>query len=217
MLKAIFIDHMGTLVYEESEYLKTLIEKCVNHSMEKDPQKIINTWYQTHDKLLKEYNGENYKKEYDIVLEAFEIMKEKIQLQGDSKEYCDLLTQHWMHTPAYDDTYDFFEQCPLPIYIITNNDTHYVEESMKNLELEPKGIISSEMTHYYKPAKEMFEKALELTKLHADEAVYIGDSLNKDMEAARSVGMRAFLIGNEKTDDLQITVLESLLDVFQYL
>lgn len=217
MLKAIFIDHMGTLVYEQSEYLESLIQKCVDHSIEKDPQKIAEMWYQKHDELLKQYNGENYKKEYDIALEAFDAIKEEIQLEGDSHEYCDLLTQHWMHTPAYDDTYDFFAQCPLPIYIITNNDTYYVEESMKNLELKPKGIISSETTHYYKPAKEMFEKALKITKLNANEAVYIGDSLNKDMEAAKSVGMRAFLISKEKTDDPQVTVLESLLDVFEYL
>ena len=197
MLKAIFIDHMGTLVYEQSEYLEALLKKCVEHSDEKDPQKIADLWQKKHDALLKKYNGENFKKEYD--------------------EYCDLLVQHWLHTPAYDDAYDFFEQCPLPIYIITNNDTCYVEESMKLLELKPKGIISSETTHYYKPAKEMFEKALAITKLNADEAIYIGDSLNKDMEAAKAVGIRAFLIGKEKTDDPDIQSLESLLDVFQYL
>lgn len=217
MLKAIFIDHMGTLVHEESEYIDALIQKCVENSDNKDPKKIATMWYQKHDELLKQYNGENYKKEYDIALEVFEFMKDELQISGDSHEYCELLTQHWIHTPAYDDSYDFFEQCPLPIYIITNNDTYYVQESMKNLELEPKGIITSEMTHYYKPAKEMFEKALEITKLKADEAIYIGDSLNKDMEAAKSVGMRAFLIGQSHTDDPHITTLESLLDVFQYL
>ncbi|MFR7592699.1 MAG: HAD family hydrolase [Longibaculum sp.] len=217
MLKAIFIDHMGTLVYEQSEYLEELLKKCVENSTEKNPQKIAEMWALKHDEILKNCNGENYKKEYDIALEAFEDIKEKIHLQGDSCEYVDMLTKHWENTPAYDDSYDFFEQCPLPIYIVTNNDTCYVEESMKNLQLKPKGIISSEMTHYYKPAKEMFEKALELTHLKANEVVYIGDSLNKDMEAAKSVGMRAFLVGQQKVDDPQVTTIETLLDVFQYL
>lgn len=217
MLKAIFVDHMGTLVYEQSEYLEALIKKCVTNSSEKNPQTIANIWSQKHDELLNKYSGENYKKEYSIALEAFESLQKDIHLQGDSHDYVNMLTEHWMHTPAYDDSYDFFEQCPLPIYIITNNDTYYVEESMKNLELKPKGIISSEMTHYYKPAKEMFEKALEMTKLNPDETIYIGDSYNKDMQAAKAVGMRAFLIGKQNIDDPQVTVLESLLDVFQYL
>lgn len=217
MLKAIFIDHMGTLVYEQSEWLTKLMDVCVENSKEKDAQKIGELWYQKHDELIAQYNGENYKKEYDIALETFEKIKDEIGLEGDSHQYCDLLVQHWIHTPAYDDSYDFFEQCPLPIYIITNNDLTYVEESMKNLELEPKAIISSETTHYYKPAKEMFEKALEITKLKADEAVYIGDSYNKDMQSAKSVGMRAFLIGHKDIDDPEITCIDTLLDVFEYL
>lgn len=217
MLKAIFIDHMGTLVYEQSEWLTKLLDLCVENSQEKDAQKIGELWYRKHDELIAQYNGEHYKKEYDIALEAFESIKDEIGLQGDSHQYCDLLVQHWIHTPAYDDSYDFFAQCPLPIYIITNNDVAYVEESMKNLELEPKGIISSETTHYYKPAKEMFEKALEMTKLKANEAVYIGDSYNKDMQSAKSVGMRAFLIGHKDIDDPEITCIDSLLDVFEYL
>ena len=127
------------------------------------------------------------------------------------------MIQHLIHTPAYDDTYDFFAQWPLPIYIITNNDSQYVEENMKNLELSPKGIISSETTHYYKPAKEMFEKALEITKLKPSEAVYIGDSYNKDMQSAKSVGMRAFLIGHKDIQDPEVTCIDTLLDVFEYL
>lgn len=217
MLKAIFIDHMGTLVYEQSEWLTKLLDLCAEKSNEKDTQRIGKLWNQKHDELIQQYNGENYKDEYSIILEAFESMKEQIGLQGDSHQYCDLLVQHWIHTPAYDDSYDFFEQCPLPIYIITNNDICYVEESMKNLELEPKGIISSETTHYYKPAKEMFEKALEITKLKPSEAVYIGDSYNKDMQSAKSVGMRAFLIGHKDIQDPEVTCIDTLLDVFEYL
>lgn len=217
MLKAIFIDHMGTLVYDTSEWLTKLLDECVENSNEKDQQKLGEMWYQKHDELVMHYNGKDYKNEYEIAFEAFESIKDQIGLQGDSQHYCDLLVQHWIHTPAYDDSYDFFEQCPLPIYIITNNDLQYVEENMKKLELKPKGIISSETTHYYKPAKEMFEKALEITKLKASEAVYIGDSYNKDMQSAKSVGMRAFLIGHKDIEDPDITCIDSLLDVFEYL
>lgn len=217
MLKAIFIDHMGTLVYEHSEWIDKLLNQCAQNSQEKDPRKIAELWYREHDRLTQIYNGENFKKEYDIALEAFENIQKIIGLKGEAHQYCDLLVQHWIYTPAYDDSYDFFAQCPLPIYIITNNDTCYVEKSMERLELRPKGIISSETTHYYKPAKEMFEKALAITKLKACEAVYIGDSYNKDMQSARRVGMRAFLIGHKDIHDEDIICIDSLLDVFDYL
>lgn len=78
MLKAIFIDHMGTLVYEQSEWLEKLMDMCVQNSNEKDPQKLADLWYQKHDELLAKYNGDNYKSEYDISLEAFECIKMKL-------------------------------------------------------------------------------------------------------------------------------------------
>ena len=94
MLKAIFIDHMGTLVYEQSEWLTKLLDLCAEKSNEKDTQRIGKLWNQKHDELIQQYNGENYKDEYSIILEAFESMKEQIGLQGDSHQYCDLLIQH---------------------------------------------------------------------------------------------------------------------------
>ena len=152
MIKAVLIDHMGTLVYEQSEYLEKLMSECVKNCPDCDSQTITKYWFTKHDELLKKYNGENYKTEYQIACEAFECTKAELGLLGDSQHYTDMLAEHWKNTPAFDDAYDFFAKCQLPIYILTNNDTKYVEESMNRLELQPKAIISSEMTHYYKPA-----------------------------------------------------------------
>ena len=66
MLKAIFIDHMGTLVYDTSEWLTKLLDECVENSNEKDPQKLGEMWYQKHDELVMHYNGKDYKNEYEI-------------------------------------------------------------------------------------------------------------------------------------------------------
>ena len=98
MLKAIFIDHMGTLVYEQSEWLTKLMDVCVENSKEKDAQKIGELWYQKHDELIAQYNGENYKKEYDIALEAFEkdyaLKQDGIYSQNDRLILLSALTYH---------------------------------------------------------------------------------------------------------------------------
>lgn len=217
MIKAILIDHMGTLVQEKSEYLDELLNECERNCTDYDAKTVTKRWYEVHDELLKKYNGENYKTEYEIVCEAFDIVKEELGLTGESTYYTDILAKHWVNTPAFEDAYDFFEQCQLPIYILTNNDTEYVLESMKRLELKPQGIISSEMTRYYKPAKETFEKAIEIIGVEPDEVIFIGDSLNKDMYAAKEVGIQPYFIGKEKVEDESIQVIESLLDVFKYI
>ena len=190
MIKAVLIDHMGTLVYEQSEYLEKLMSECVKNCPDCDSQTITKYWFTKHDELLKKYNGENYKTEYQIACEAFECTKAELGLLGDSQHYTDMLAEHWKNTPAFDDAYDFFAKCQLPIYILTNNDT---------------------------PAKEAFEKALEIIGLDAQEVIYIGDSLGKDILAAQEVGIQPYFIGKEHVDDENIKVLETLLDIFQYI
>ena len=56
-----------------------------------------------------------------------------------------------------------------------------------------------------------------MTKLKPEEVVYIGNNYKKDILAAKAIGMRAFLIGKTNCDDSQVTTIESLLDVFEYL
>ena len=60
-----------------------------------DSQTITKYWFTKHDELLKKYNGENYKTEYQIACEAFECTKAELGLLGDSQHYTDMLAEHW--------------------------------------------------------------------------------------------------------------------------
>ena len=91
MIKAVLIDHMGTLVYEQSEYLEKLMSECVKNCPDCDSQTITKYWFTKHDELLKKYNGENYKTEYQIACEAFECTKAELGLLGDIQHYTDML------------------------------------------------------------------------------------------------------------------------------
>ena len=53
MIKAVLIDHMGTLVYEQSEYLEKLMSECVKNCPDCDSQTITKYWFTKHDELLK--------------------------------------------------------------------------------------------------------------------------------------------------------------------
>jgi putative hydrolase of the HAD superfamily len=45
-----------------------------------------------------------------------------------------------------------------------------------------------------KPHESIFRAALELLGVGAGDAVMVGDSLEEDVEGARAIGMRAFLV-----------------------
>lgn len=72
-------------------------------------------------------------------------------------------------------------QWKFPVYFVTNSDDIYVSESLKNHDLHPAGVITSERAKYSKPRKEIFLYALEQTGFSSEEVIHIGDSLEGDI------------------------------------
>jgi HAD superfamily hydrolase (TIGR01662 family) len=56
------------------------------------------------------------------------------------------------------------------------------------------GAVSSSEHGYLKPHPSIFEAALKLVGVGAEEAVMVGDSISHDIEGARAVGMRGVLV-----------------------
>ena len=61
------------------------------------------------------------------------------------------------------------------------------------------GAVSSAEHGYMKPHSSIFEAALKLVDVRAEESVMVGDSLSCDIEGARRVGMRGVLV--QRGDD----------------
>ena len=66
MIRAVFIDYMGTLVQEESEYANAIIGRCFKQSKATKPSEVAAWWFFRHDELLEECNRNEYKTEYEI-------------------------------------------------------------------------------------------------------------------------------------------------------
>lgn len=205
-IKAIFIDYMGTIVTEKSEYAKEVMRKTYIGSSAASPEEIVGFWFKTSDNLMRKSYGDNFKTVYEISLEAFRLTDEKYHIKESLEELCRILEMNWMFSPAFDDTQGFFEKCPVPIYVLSNNDDKYITKAIKNIGVDPTGTITSEMVKSYKPRKEIFEKALEICKYQTNEVVHIGDSIRNDVLGARDVGIEAWLLdrdGKSKEKDIQ--------------
>ena len=61
------------------------------------------------------------------------------------------------------------------------------------------GAVSSAEHGYMKPHPSIFEAALKLVGVSAEESVMVGDSLTHDIEGARRVGMRGVLVQRSET------------------
>ena len=116
-----------------------------------------------------------------------------------------------MHAPLFDDVKPFFERSKLPIYVLSNDDLCYLEESMRLKDLHPAGIISSEMARACKPNRAIFDKALEVAGVSPEEVIHIGDSLTSDVQPAKEIGITPVYLSRNKDTVIEgVRVIRSL-------
>ena len=115
----------------------------------------------------------------------------------------DLIHGHWVNAPVFPDARIFFDQCPVPIYIITNNGMPYMERALSRNGLRAAGVVSADAVRAYKPHREIFGEALRLSGCMPDEVVHIGDSYDTDAVGAHGARIRPVLLlrGHEQQYD----------------
>ena len=198
MIKAVFMDYTGTIVQEEGKEIGEVVMRICKNSDLRDPREAVAYWW----KQVKEYEesrfGDTYLTEEEIVDKELKKLVDSFHLVDNLKERHELFREFWVNAPLFPDVKAFFERCSVPVYVITNNGVQYVEKSMQEKGLSPAGIISADMVRAYKPHREIFEKALELSGCKADEIVHIGDSYMSDVKGAMAAGIQAVLVSREK-------------------
>lgn len=211
MIKAIFIDYTGTMVQEDEPYTRELLGYFIAHSDLKDPGEVLRVVWGKVKELEAVSYGDHFIRNDEKVEKILEYCRENHGLHGDLTYMHDVWRKIWVHAPLYDDVKPFFERNGLPIYILSNDDLCYLEESIRIKDLHPAGIISAETVRACKPHRAIFEKALEMAGVRPDEAVHIGDSVVSDVEAAKAVGIKPVYLARMGDAVLDgVTVIRSL-------
>lgn len=113
---------------------------------------------------------------------------------ADAVKLSNMMFEYWRKPPIFHESKEFFEKCPVPIYIVSNIDREDILKAVEFHELKPNDIFTSEDAKSYKPRKELFELAFHATGLKPNEVVHIGDSLSSDIQGANAVGINAIWI-----------------------
>ena len=85
----------------------------------------------------------------------------------------------------------------LRIGLISNTSRNRLPRLIDTFSLDVDAWISSGAHGKVKPSPSIFRAMLDMLEVEAEEAVMVGDSLEDDVEGARGLGMRAFLIDRE--------------------
>ena len=203
MVKAVFIDYMGTTVDEHSPEMAEIIRRICKNSSLHDPKQIQRFILETRRRYEADSYLDAYLTEDEIVGRLIADMAEQIGLTEEPSVLFDLIHGHWINAPVFPDARIFFDQCPVPIYIITNNGMPYMERALSRNGLRAAGVVSADAVRAYKPHREIFDEALRLSGCMPDEVVHIGDSYDTDAAGARGAGIRPVLLlrGHEQQYD----------------
>lgn len=194
MIKAVFIDYMGTTVAERSPEMTEIVGRFCKHSALHDPKQVQKFILDTRRRYEADSYLDAYLTEDEIVERIISDAEEQIGLADDRPALVGLIRSHWVNAPVFPDAPGFFERCPVPIYIITNNGLPYMEQALRCNGLKAAGMVSGDTARAYKPHREIFEEALRLSGCAAEDVIHIGDSYDTDVIGARNAGIRPLLL-----------------------
>ena len=218
MVKSIFIDYTGTIIQEKGEDLEKIVLRIWKNSNFKNPEEIAVSWWNRLKMMEEKSFGDTFLTEDEIVEHLLKLFEEEEGLADNFSELHKLFQRFWMYAPIFEDVEEFFEKCPLPIYVITNTGVCYVQECLKHNGLKAAGIISGELVRAYKPHKELFEYALKVCGCNAEEVIHIGDSIISDVNGALTAGITPILLDRNGTSNYrECKVVNKLTEVLELL
>lgn len=215
MVKAIFIDFYGTVVHEDGEVIKQISQKIFDTGKANDKSEIGLYWWNEFQRAFTSAYGENFKKQRQLEYPSLKKTIQYFNSSADAETLSNLMFEHWVKPPVFEEAKQFFEISPVPIYIVSNIDRDDILQAIRFHGLKPNGVFTSEDAKSYKPRKELFELALSSTGLSVHEAVHIGDSLSSDVRGASSVGISAIWINRSGRKIPEgVIAVENLLKVY---
>ena len=191
MIKAFFVDFYGTVAHEDGEVIKKITQIIFDTGKAENKGEIGSFWWNDFQNMFLESYGERFELQRTLEKRSLEHTLEKFGSSADADTLSNMMFEHWIKPPIFEESKAFFETSPIPVYIVSNIDKSDILKAIEYLGLKPSGVFTSEDARSYKPRCELFELALKGTGLKPDEVIHIGDSVSSDIKGAAAVNIRA--------------------------
>lgn len=218
MVKAFFLDFYGTVVHEDGEIIKKITEIICNTGIVRNKSDIGSFWWNDFQMMYTNSYGCNFETQRALEQKSIEHTLYEFSSSANAEELSNFMFEHWVKPPIFEESKEFFEKSPIPIYIVSNIDRDDIRAAIKYHSLAPAGVFTSEDARAYKPRKELFELALKKTGLEKDEVIHIGDSISSDVKGAEALDIKTLWLnrfGKDVPDGVES--IENLLQAFESL
>lgn len=216
MKEAIFLDFYGTVVFEDGEVIEKISKIIFDTGEVNDISEIGSYWWnEFYNSFINAY-GDDFKTQRDIEYESLSKTIEYFKSSADALKLSTEMFEYWQKPPIFEEAKQFFEQSPVPIYIVSNIDRCDIDKAIKFHGLKPNAVFTSEDAKSYKPRKELFEYAINAIGLKPEQIVHIGDSMSSDVKGASSIGIDTIWVNRRNREVPNgICAVENLLEVFE--
>ena len=221
MIKAIFIDFYGTVVFEDGEVIERVVQEIIrnrkdNSGNTKDKSAIGGYWWKEFQTAFTNAYGDTFETQRKLEYQSLAKTIEYFGSTADAVALSEEMFAYWRKPPIFPESKEFFEKCPVPIYVVSNIDRADIMAAIAYHGLKPAGVFTSEDALVYKPRKELFEYALKLTGLQPEDVIHIGDSLSSDVKGASSLGIDTIWVnrGNRPVPE-GVCAVGNLLEIFE--
>ena len=215
MVQAVFIDFYGTVVHEDGEVIRKISQEIFDTGKVRDRSEIGAYWWNEFQTAFLSAYGDNFETQRELEYQTLDKTLQYFNSTADAKILSNKMFEHWIKPPIFEESKQFFEMCPVPVYIVSNIDRDDILKAIEFHGLRPMGVFTSEDAKSYKPRKELFEFALRSTGLSAEQVVHIGDSMSSDIKGASSVGINAVWINRSDREVPDgVSSVRNLLEVY---
>lgn len=200
-------------MFEDGEIVAKISQTLYETGNAENVDEIGNYWWNRFKTLFENAYGENFRTQRDLEIQSLKDTIEHFSSTADAIKLSDEMFEYWMAPPIFEESKEFFEKCPVPIYIVSNIDRDDILKAIEFHGLQSAAVFTSEDAKSYKPRRELFELALTSTGLKPEQVVHIGDSLSSDVKGAGALGINTMWVNRSgKAVPEGVTSISSLLE-----
>ena len=187
-IKAVLFDGYGTLF---ADGMERLIGVCGEISSEQglgmDGQGFLDAWDPHFFSLIRDGEFITFHKAHQISLRK---VFEELDVDADVDGYVDRVFTQLGLVRLFDDVNPTLGRLDgVATGVVSNADSGHLEAALERNGLSFPIVVSSESARCYKPRPDIFNDALAFLGVNAEEVLYVGDSQEDDIVAAKRAGI----------------------------
>jgi 2-haloalkanoic acid dehalogenase type II len=191
-LDGIFLDMYGTITSGDRQAVESVCGRIIaEHQVSITAHELSITWGGRFFAALDDCSGDRFITLAELERKTLVETMSGLGVAVDPEPYVQDLMAYWRNPPLHEDARAFFEQIRYPVCLVSNADHQDAVLALESHGIKLQFIITSEHARSYKPDREIFEKALQMTGWRRDRVMHVGDSLHSDVGGARVAGIRA--------------------------